>query len=157
MRLRHFHSHWSSFLGAVLVNTFPSRLVVNMSDCGICIFHAVCNGCCKNTYFSWNKLILDYRISLRSLLIASWSLNDHTTSIWARPHFQIQTDIPLYWNGVILVNETMIVGADDDNVCRIIVLRFCEVVNMMCLDYAAAIFVANLLSTNLVAVIVELF
>ena len=47
----------------------------------------------------------------------------------------------------------MVVGADDNDVRGVVVLRTCEVVNVVSLDNAVVI--ANLLAADLVAIVVE--
>ena len=57
---------------------------------------------------------------------------------------------------IVLVDDTVIVGTDDNNVCGVVVLRTGEVVDVMSLHHAIAILVANLLTTNLITIAVEL-
>ncbi len=56
---------------------------------------------------------------------------------------------------IVLVDDAMIVRADDNDVRRVVVLRTGEVVNVVGLDNAVAILVANLLAADLVAIVVE--
>ena len=56
---------------------------------------------------------------------------------------------------IVLVDNPMIVRADDNDVRGVVVLRTGEVVNVVGLDNAIAIRVANLLAANLVAIVVE--
>ena len=57
---------------------------------------------------------------------------------------------------IVLVDDAVVVGADDYDVGRVIVLRTGEVVDVMSLHNAVTILLANLLATNLVAIAVEL-
>ena len=56
---------------------------------------------------------------------------------------------------IVLVDDTVVIGADDNDVRGVIVLRTGEVVDVVGLDNAIAILVANLLAANLVAIVVE--
>ena len=56
---------------------------------------------------------------------------------------------------IILVDNAMVIGTDDNDVRGVVVLRTGEVVDMMGLDNAVAILVANLLAADLVAIVVE--
>ena len=56
---------------------------------------------------------------------------------------------------IVLVDDTMVVGTDDNNVRRIIVLRTGEVVDVMGLDNTITILVTYPLTANLVAIIVK--
>ena len=56
---------------------------------------------------------------------------------------------------IILVDNAMVIGADDNDVRGVVVLRTGEVVDMVGLDNAVAILVANLLAADLVAIVVE--
>ena len=56
---------------------------------------------------------------------------------------------------IILVDDAMVVRADDNDIRGVVVLRTGEVVNVVGLDNAIAIRVANLLAANLVAIVVE--
>ena len=57
---------------------------------------------------------------------------------------------------IVLVDNAMVVGTDDNNVSGVIVLRTGEVLNVMCLHNAVTILLANLFATNLVTIVVEL-
>ena len=57
---------------------------------------------------------------------------------------------------IVLVDDAMIIGADDNDVRRVVVLRTREVVDVMSLYHAVAIQLANLLATYLVAIVVKL-
>ena len=52
------------------------------------------------------------------------------------------------------MDDAVVVGTDDNDVGGVIVLRTGEVVNMMGLYHAVAVFAANLLATNLVAIVI---
>ena len=56
---------------------------------------------------------------------------------------------------IILVDDAMVVRADDNDIRGVVVLRTGEVVDVVGLDNAVAILVANLLAANLVAIVVE--
>ena len=56
---------------------------------------------------------------------------------------------------IVLVDNAMVVGTDDNDVRGVIVLRTGEVVDVVSLDNAVAILVANFLAANLVAIVVE--
>ena len=56
---------------------------------------------------------------------------------------------------IVLVDDAMIVRANDNDVRRVVVLRTGEVVDVVGLDNAVAILVANLLTADLVAIVVE--
>ena len=58
---------------------------------------------------------------------------------------------------IVLVDNTMIIGTDDNDVRGVVVLRLCEVVNVMSLHHAITILFTNLLATNLIAIVVEPF
>ena len=57
---------------------------------------------------------------------------------------------------VVLVDDTVIVGTDDNDIRRVVVLRTSEVIDVVSFHHAIAIGFANLLATNLVAIVVEL-
>ena len=57
---------------------------------------------------------------------------------------------------IVLVDDTVVIGADDNDVRRVIVLRTGEVVDMVGLDNAVSILVTNLLTANLITIVVEL-
>ena len=57
---------------------------------------------------------------------------------------------------IILVDNAVVVRTDDNDIRRVVVLRTCEVVDVVGLDNAVALLVAKLLATNLVAITVEL-
>ena len=54
---------------------------------------------------------------------------------------------------VVLVDNPVVIGADDNDIRRIVVLRTSEVINMMSFNNAVAILVANLLAADLVAIV----
>ena len=56
---------------------------------------------------------------------------------------------------IILVDNAMVIGTDDNDVRGVVVLRTGEVVDVVGLDNAVAILVANLLAADLVAIVVE--
>ena len=56
---------------------------------------------------------------------------------------------------IVLVDNAVVVGADDNDVRGVIVLRTGKVVDVVSLDNAVAILVANFLAANLVAIVVE--
>ena len=56
---------------------------------------------------------------------------------------------------IVLVDNPMIVRADDNDVRGVVVLRTGEVVNVMGLDNAVPLIVANFLAADLVAIVVE--
>jgi len=55
------------------------------------------------------------------------------------------------------VDNTMVVRTDDNDIGRVIVLRTGKIVYMMCLNNAVAIFIADFLTTYLVAIVIKLF
>ena len=57
---------------------------------------------------------------------------------------------------IVLVDDAVIIGADDYDVGRVIVLRTGEVVDVMSLHNAVTILLANLLATNFVTIAIEL-
>ena len=54
------------------------------------------------------------------------------------------------------MDNAVVVWADDNDVCGVVVLRTGEVVDVVGLDNTVAILVANLLAADLVAIVVEL-
>ena len=56
---------------------------------------------------------------------------------------------------IVLVDNPVVIGADDNDVRRVVVLRTGEVVDVVGLDNAVAILVANLLAADFVAIVVE--
>ena len=56
---------------------------------------------------------------------------------------------------IALVDNPMVIRANDNDVRRVVVLRTGEVVDVVSLDNAVAILVANFLAANLVAIVVE--
>ena len=56
---------------------------------------------------------------------------------------------------IVFVDDAVVVGADDNDVSRVVVLRTGEVVDVVSLDNAVAILVANLLATDFVAIVVK--
>ena len=56
---------------------------------------------------------------------------------------------------IILVDNPVVIGTDDNDVRGVVVLRMGEVVDVVGLDNAVAILVANLLAAYLVAIVVE--
>ena len=52
---------------------------------------------------------------------------------------------------VVLVDDAVVIRTYDNDIGRVVVLRTSEIVNMMCLNNAVAIFVANSLATYLIA------
>ena len=54
-----------------------------------------------------------------------------------------------------LVDDAVVIEADDNDGRGVVVLRTCEVVNVVSLDNAVAILIANLLAADLVAIVVE--
>lgn len=56
---------------------------------------------------------------------------------------------------IILVDNTMVIGTDDNDVRGVVVLRTGEVVDVVGLDNAVAIRFANLLASDLVSIVVE--
>ena len=56
---------------------------------------------------------------------------------------------------IVLVDNPVVIGTDDNDVRGVVVLRTGKVVDVVGLDNAAAILVANLLAANLVAIVVE--
>ena len=57
---------------------------------------------------------------------------------------------------IVLVDNAMVVGTDDNDVRGVVVLRTGEVVDMVGLDNAVSILVTNLLTANLITIVVEL-
>ena len=56
---------------------------------------------------------------------------------------------------IILVDNPVVIGTDDNDVRGVVVLRMGEVVDVVGLDNTVAILVANLLAADLVAIVVE--
>ena len=56
---------------------------------------------------------------------------------------------------IVLVNDAVVIGTDDNDVCRVVVLRMGEVVDMVSFHHAITILISNLFATNLVAIVVE--
>ena len=56
---------------------------------------------------------------------------------------------------IVFVNNPMVVGVYNNDVRGVIVLRTGEVVDVVSLDNAVAILVANLLATDFVVIVVE--
>ena len=56
---------------------------------------------------------------------------------------------------IVPVDYPVVVGADDNDVRGIVVLRTGEIVDVMSLHHAVTILLANLLATNLVTIVVE--
>ena len=56
---------------------------------------------------------------------------------------------------IVLVDDAMVVRTDDNDVRGVVVLRTGEVVDVVSLDNAVAILVANLLATDFVAIVVK--
>jgi len=69
--------------------------------------------------------------------------------------FELELELPAIEPWIVLVDDAMVVGADDNDVRGVVVLRTCEVVNVVSLDNAVAILIANLFATDLVAIVVE--
>ena len=69
--------------------------------------------------------------------------------------FELELELPAIEPWIVLVDDAMVVGADDNDVRGVVVLRTCEVVNVVSLDNAVAILIANLLAADLVAIVVE--
>ena len=69
--------------------------------------------------------------------------------------FELELELLAIEPRIVLVDNTMVVRADDNDVRGVVVLRTGEVVNVVGLDNAIAIRVANLLAANLVAIVVE--
>ena len=57
---------------------------------------------------------------------------------------------------IVLVDNAMVVGTDDNDVRGVVVLRTGEVVDVVGLDNAVSILVTNLLTANLITIVVEL-
>ena len=68
--------------------------------------------------------------------------------------FELELFVVEVW--IILVDDAVVVGTDDNDVCRVVVMRPSEVINVMSLYHAIAILLTNLLATNLVAIAIEL-
>ena len=58
---------------------------------------------------------------------------------------------------IVLVDNPMIVRADDNDVRGVVVLRTGEIVDVVSLDNTVAILVANLFAANFVTIVVEPF
>ena len=56
---------------------------------------------------------------------------------------------------IVLVDNPVVIGTDDNDVRGVVVLRTGEVVDVVGLDNAVAILVANLLAADLVTIVVE--
>ena len=70
--------------------------------------------------------------------------------------FELELELLSIEYRIVFVDNTMVVGADNNDIRGIVVLRACKVVYMVGFNNAIAIFVANSLATNLIAIIVEL-
>ena len=57
---------------------------------------------------------------------------------------------------IVLVDDAVVIGTDDNDVGGVVVLRLREVVDMMSFHNTVAIFVTDLLATNLIAIVIEL-
>ena len=69
--------------------------------------------------------------------------------------FELELELFAIEPRIVLVDNAVVVGADDNDVRGVIVLRTGEVVDVVSLDNAVAILVANFLAANLVAIVVE--
>ena len=69
--------------------------------------------------------------------------------------FELELELPAIEPWIVLVDDAMVVGADDNDVRGVVVLRTCEVVNVVSLDNAVAILIAYLLAADLVTIVVE--
>ena len=56
---------------------------------------------------------------------------------------------------IILVDNAVVIRADDNDVRGVVVLRTSEVVDVVGLDNAVAILVANLLAANFITIVIE--
>ena len=68
---------------------------------------------------------------------------------------ELELELPAIEPWIVLVDDAMVVGADDNDVRGVVVLRTCEVVNVVSSDNAVTILIANLLAVDLVAIVVE--
>ena len=68
---------------------------------------------------------------------------------------ELELELPAVEPRIILVDNAMVIGTDDNDVRGVVVLRTGEVVDVVGLDNAVAILVANLLAADLVAIVVE--
>ena len=57
---------------------------------------------------------------------------------------------------IVLVDNPVVVWADDNDIGRVVVLRTGEIVNMVSLHHAVAILAANALAADFVAIVVEI-
>ena len=69
--------------------------------------------------------------------------------------FELELELLSIEPRIVLVDNPVVVLADDNDVCGVVLLRTGEVVNVVGLDNAVAILVANLLAADLVAIVVE--
>ena len=69
--------------------------------------------------------------------------------------FELELELLAIEPRIVLVDNPMVVGTDDNDVRGVVVLRTGEVVDVVSLDNAVAILVANFLAANLVAIVVE--
>ena len=69
--------------------------------------------------------------------------------------FELELELPAIEPWIVLVDDPVVVRTDDNDVRGVVVLRTCEVVNVVSLDNAVAILIANLLAADLVAIVVE--
>ena len=69
--------------------------------------------------------------------------------------FKLELELLAVEVRIVLVDDTVVIGADDNDVRGVVVLRTGEVVDVVGLDNAVAILVANLLAADLVAIVVE--
>lgn len=69
--------------------------------------------------------------------------------------FELKPILLAIEDGIVLVDDAMIIRTDDNDIRRVVILRTGKVIDVMSLNYAIAIFIANLLTTNLVSIVVE--
>ena len=69
--------------------------------------------------------------------------------------FKLELELFAIEPWIVLVDNPMVIGTDDNDVRGVVVLRTGEVVNVMGLDNAVTILVANFLAADLVAIVVE--
>ena len=69
--------------------------------------------------------------------------------------FKLELELLAVEVRIVLVDNMVVNVADDNDVRGVIVLRTCEVVDVVGLDNAVAILVANLLAADLIAIVVE--
>lgn len=71
--------------------------------------------------------------------------------------WELKLELPTIESRIVLMDNPMIVRTDDNDIRGIVVLRCGEVINVVGLHHAVAIFATYALAAYLIAVVVELF